>query len=210
MLAANHGGAALPYDAAMLSLAVANDAPLPRRVRVIGTEIFNMLPTVSHLYRKAGADFASRADTEHLLSNGRLVGVFPEGAHAFQKPVSEAYHLRRVGRGGFVTVAERIGVPVVPVAIVGSDEVHSAVTSSSLLAKAVQLIFPEQRLDRLAIFLNPIPLPVRWRIRFLEPLEPNDPGVDPDPLTILERADQVRVRVQEALNEMLAARTSVF
>ncbi|MCH8985890.1 MAG: 1-acyl-sn-glycerol-3-phosphate acyltransferase [Acidobacteria bacterium] len=210
MLAANHGGAALPYDAAMLSLAVANDAPLPRRVRVIGTEIFNMLPTVSHLYRKAGAAFASRADTEHLLSNGRLVGVFPEGAHAFQKPVSEAYQLRRFGRGGFVTVAERIGVPIVPVAIVGSDEVHPAVTSSSLLAKAVQLIFPEQRLDRLAIFLNPIPLPVRWRIRFLEPLEPNDPGVDPDPLTVLERADQVRVRVQEALNEMLAARTSVF
>ena len=37
----SHGGAALPYDAAMLMLAVLNEAPLPRRVRVVGTEIFN-------------------------------------------------------------------------------------------------------------------------------------------------------------------------
>ncbi len=210
LLAANHGGAALPYDAAMLALSVANEAPLPRRVRVIGTEIFNMLPTVSHLYRKAGAAYASRADTEHLLGNQRLVGVFPEGAAAFQKPASEAYRLRRFGRGGFVTVAERVGVPIIPVAIVGSDEVHPAVTSSSLLAKMVQMVFPDQRMDRLAIFLNPIPLPVRWHIRILEPLQPDNPGSDPDPLTVLERADLVRDRVQAALDDMLAKRTSVF
>jgi 1-acyl-sn-glycerol-3-phosphate acyltransferase len=210
LLAANHGGAALPYDAAMLALTVANEAPLPRRVRVIGTEIFNMLPTISHLYRKAGAAYASRADTEHLLGHGRLVGVFPEGAAAFQKPASEAYRLRRFGRGGFVTVAERVGVPIIPVAIVGSDEVHPAVTSSSLLAKMVQMVFPEQRMDRLAIFLNPIPLPVRWHIRILEPLPPDNPGNDPDPLTVLERADLVRDRVQAALDDMLASRTSIF
>ncbi|GBE25913.1 2-acyl-glycerophospho-ethanolamine acyltransferase [bacterium BMS3Bbin02] len=210
LLAANHGGAALPYDAAMLALTVANEAAMPRRVRVIGTEIFNMLPTVSHLYRKAGAAYASRADTEHLLGNNRLVGVFPEGAAAFQKPASEAYRLRRFGRGGFVTVAERVGVPIIPVAIVGSDEVHPAVTSSSLLAKMVQMVFPDQRMDRLAIFLNPIPLPVRWHIRILEPLQPDNPGSDPDPLTVLERADLVRDRVQAALDDMLAARTSVF
>ena len=60
VLTANHGGAAIPYDGAMLALAVLNEAPEPRRVRVIGTEIFNMLPVVSHLYRKMGAAYATR------------------------------------------------------------------------------------------------------------------------------------------------------
>ncbi|VAV99482.1 hypothetical protein MNBD_ACTINO01-596, partial [hydrothermal vent metagenome] len=77
VLVANHGGAALPYDGAMLSLSVMNEASIPRRVRVIGTEIFNMLPFVSHLYRKVGAAYAARDDARELLRRGHLLGVFP-------------------------------------------------------------------------------------------------------------------------------------
>ena len=79
VLAANHGGAAIPYDAAMIQLAVLNESAAPRRVRVVATEVFNMMPFVSHLYRKIGAAYASRQDARWVLGQGQLLGVFPEG-----------------------------------------------------------------------------------------------------------------------------------
>jgi 1-acyl-sn-glycerol-3-phosphate acyltransferase len=208
IIVGNHGGAALPYDAAMLMLTVMNEAPLPRRVRVVGTEIFNMLPFVSHLYRKAGAAFASRDDALRVLGRNHLLGVFPEGERGFMKPVWEAYKLQRFGRGGFVELAGQAGAPIVPVAIIGSEEVHPAVAVSKTLAKVVRMVLPEQRVEGVAIWLNPIPLPVKWHIRFLPAV---DPPPDPeDPLAILETTELVKGRIQAELDDMLEQRGSIF
>lgn len=208
VIVANHGGAALPYDAAMLQLAVANEADKPRRVRVTGTEIFNILPFASHLYRKVGAAYAERADADHILGSGHLLGVFPEGERGFMKPVSQAYQVQRFGRGGFVDVAERHAAPIVPVAIVGSEEVHPAMFVSKRLARVVRAIWPEQRVEGIAVALNPFPLPVHWRIRFLPAMEPE--AAEPDPLRILERSEETRRRIQASLDDMLAKRKRIF
>ncbi len=210
MIVANHGGAALPYDAAMLALAVLNEAPRPRRVRVSATEIFNMLPWVSHMYRKVGAVYATHEDARHLLERGALLGVFPEGESGFMKPVWQAYHVQRFGRGGFVQLAEQTGTPIVPVAILGAEEVHPAVAVSKRLAQLVRFIFPQQRVEEIAVFLNPVPLPVRWRIRFLPPVMPENPGVVPDPLRMLERSEDIRRSVQTSLDTLLAGRGTAF
>lgn len=207
VLVANHGGAALPYDAAMLMAAVANEAPLPRRVRVTGTEIFNMLPTISHLYRKAGATFASRGDAARILTDGHLLGVFPEGERGFMKPVWQAYQLQRFGRGGYVEVARNAGAPIVPVAIVGAEEVHPGLFVSKTLARLVKLVLPQQRVDKVAVFLNPIPLPIRWKIRFLTPV---DVETDTDSLGLLEVSDQIRADIQRNLDLMLENRGGLF
>lgn len=210
VLVANHGGAAIPYDSAMLALAVMNEAEPPRRVRVVGTEIFNMLPFVSHLYRKVGAAYAARDDARELLKRGHLLGVFPEGERGFMKPVWEAYRVGRLGRGGFADLAQEAGVPIVPVAIIGSEEVHPAVMVSKRLAQLVRLVFPEQRVEEIAIALNPIPLPIRWKIRFLPPVEPSGDGESIDALEQLERVEDVRRSIQDALDDMLAHRTTAF
>ncbi len=210
VVVANHGGAVLPYDSAMLTLSVMNEAEIPRRVRVIGTELFNMLPVVSHLYRKVGAAYAAREDARELLRRGHLIGVFPEGEHGFMKPVWEAYRVGRLGRGGFAELAEEAFVPIVPAAIVGSEEVHPAVMVSKRLAQLVRLIFPEQRVEQIAIALNPIPLPIRWRIRFLPPVMPRGPERPLDSLEQLERAEDVRRSIQDALDDILADRTTAF
>lgn len=208
MLVANHGGAALPYDAAMLSLTVANEAEVPRRVRVVGTEIFNMLPFISHLYRKAGASFASRDDALRILGDGHILGVFPEGERGFMKPVWQAYQLQRFGRGGFVELSALTQSPMVPAAIIGSEEVHPAIAVSKTLARLVRLVLPEQRVEGVAVFLNPIPLPVKWKIRFLPPVDPL-PNTD-DPLAILETTESIKAMIQSALDEMLEDRGSIF
>ena len=118
--------------------------------------------------------------------------------------------MQRFGRGGFVTMAERHAAPVVPVAIVGSDEVHPALFSSQLLARLVRLIWPAQRVEEMAVYLNLIPLPIRWRIRFLEPVPPSHAGTDPDPLEMLERTEDIRRLIQHNLNEMLRQRGSAI
>jgi len=210
VLVANHGGAAIPYDAAMLALGVMNEASTPRRVRVIGTEIFNMLPFISHLYRKVGAAYATRDDAKELLRRGHLIGVFPEGEHGFMKPVWEAYRVGRLGRGGFADLAQDAGVPIVPVAIIGSEEVHPAVMVSKRLAQLVRLFFPEQRVEEIAIALNPLPLPIRWKIRFLPQVPPSQDGVPIDGLEQLERVEDVRRSIQAALDDMLASRATAF
>jgi 1-acyl-sn-glycerol-3-phosphate acyltransferase len=194
----------------MLSLAVMNEAPVPRRVRVIGTEIFNMLPGVSHLYRKVGAAYAARDDARELLSRGHLLGVFPEGERGFMKPVWEAYQVGRLGRGGFAELAEEASVPIVPVAIIGSEEVHPAVMVSKKLAGLVRMFFPEQRVEEIAIALNPIPLPIRWHIRFLPPVMPSSPDHHLDSLDRLERAEDVRRMIQSALDDILSERRTAF
>lgn len=210
VLASNHGGAAIPYDAIMLQMAVTNEAPVPRRVRVIGTEIFNMIPGYSHLYRKSGAAYAAKEDAMWVLENNHLLGVFPEGVQGFQKPGSDAYRLQRFGRGGFVKLAMRAGAPIVPVAIMGSEDVHPALFTSKRLAQLVRMVFPQQRVDEMAVWLNPIPLPVRWQIRFLEPIDVGPATDQPDRLTVLEVAEEVRTRVQKTLDVMLSERTSIF
>jgi len=210
VIVGNHGGGALPYDAAMLTLAVLNEARRPRRVRVVGTEIFNMLPVVSHLYRKVGAAYAAREDARELLRRGHLLGVFPEGERGFMKPVWDAYRVGRLGRGGFVEIAEEAGAPIVPVAIIGSEEVHPAVTTSKLLARLVRLVFPEQRVEEIAIALNPIPLPIRWKIRFLPPIPASGRSEGLDALDQLERSEDVRRAIQDALDDILASRRTAF
>ena len=209
ILVANHAGAALPYDAAMLAAAVANEANTPRRVRLIGTEIFNMLPFISHLYRKGGAAYAARDDAKWILNQGHLLGVFPEGVAGFQKSQEQAYQTQRFGRGGFVELAFQTGAKIVPVAIVGSEETHPVLFTSKRLAQLVRMVFPEQRVEEMAVWLNPIPLPVKWYIRFLPPIEVNL-AEHTDRLAVLEQAESVRGQIQVALNDMLSKRDSLF
>ena len=135
---------------------------------------------------------------------------FPRAKRGFMKPVWNAYEVQRFGRGGFISIAEQAGVPIIPVAIIGSEEVHPAVTVSKRLARLVRLIMPEQRVEGVALFLNPLPLPVRWKIRFLPPIAPAHPGSPPDPLEMLEKTEAIRTEIQRNLDEMLAERTSLF
>jgi 1-acyl-sn-glycerol-3-phosphate acyltransferase len=206
LVVANHGGGFLPYDAAILNAVVANEPEVPRRLRVIGTEIFNMLPWVSHLYRKAGAAYAARGDVVHLLGAGRIVGVFPEGERGFMKPREEAYRVQRLGRGGFVELAEEFSAPIIPAAIVGAEEVHPAVGTSQALARLVRVLFPQQRVEEVAVVLNPIPLPIRWHIRILPPVRPTGGGAAADPLWVLEQTEAIRASIQSSLDSMVARR----
>ena len=81
------------------------------------------LPLVGTVWSRVGGVVGHPDNAEPLLrEHGALVLVFPEGAKGPAKTYRHRYQLRRFGRGGFVEIAMRAGVPIIPIAVVGAEE----------------------------------------------------------------------------------------
>src|SRR4029079_8424088 len=131
---ANHSGT-LPLDALMLSVAVHDEHPAHRYLRLLGADLVFRIPVLSEVARKSGSTLACNPDAERLLRAGELVGVFPEGFKGVGKPFAERYKLQRFGRGGFVSAALRTGTPIVPASIVGAEESYPLLGNIRPLAR---------------------------------------------------------------------------
>ena len=84
---------------------------------------FRTVPVVGTMWSRTGGVVANPHNAYRLLrEQGQLALVFPEGSKGPSKTFAERYQLRRFGRGGFVEIAMRAGVPIVPIAVVGSEE----------------------------------------------------------------------------------------
>lgn len=212
IIAANHSGGSYAWDAVMISTAIHLEHPRPRYVHYVATEFFFDMPFLSYDNRKKSAALACRDDFTRLLARDLLVGVFPEGAKGFLKPNDKRYRVQRFGRGGFVEIALATGAPIVPVAVVGGEEIHFSLGNSRTLAKLLNRLIPQERADSFPIMLNLIPLPIKWRIEFCEPIEVSSYGPDAarDPIQVQQITEQVRARIQEALDRNLALRRSMF
>ena len=212
ILVANHAGT-IPYDGAMMHLAVFNEQPAHRSVRFLVDDFIYHLPMLRTLIQRIGGVRACHENAEKLLAAGHLIAVFPEGTRGIGKGYDERYRLRPFGRGGFIRLAMRTGVPVVPVAIVGSEEVHPIVWKSQRLARPLHLPFiPFTPTFPWLGPLGLVPLPSRWQIRFDKPVRfDRFTSRDAEKDALVERhAERIRRRVQEMLEGMLAKRKSIW
>jgi 1-acyl-sn-glycerol-3-phosphate acyltransferase len=212
MLVANHAGV-LPWDATMMSVAIHRQHPVPRHPRFMVLDWAFRLPWVSGFMRRVGGVVASPFNAMRLLAQGHLVMVFPEGAKGAGKPFSERYRLQRFGRGGFVELALRSGTPIVPVAVVGSEEIYPKLAESRLLARLVGApYFPITPTFPALGPLGAVPLPSRWRIEFCPAIDVSryGPEAADDRAFVLELSERVRETIQEKLFENLVQRGSVF
>jgi 1-acyl-sn-glycerol-3-phosphate acyltransferase len=211
LVVANHSGT-VPMDALMVSLAVHDETPLKRHLRLLGADLVFRIPVLSELARKAGSTLACNPDAERLLRNGEYVGVFPEGFKGIGKPYRDRYKLQRFGRGGFVSAALRTGAPIVPVAIVGAEEIYPIIGNIRPLARITGLPFvPVTPLFPWLGPLGMLPLPSKWLIEFGEPIDttPYADEVD-DPIVVFNLADQVRETIQQSLHSLLERRPDPF
>ena len=213
MLVANHAGALFPFDASMITGAIMKEHPLPRWPRFMVLDWAFSLPFLSAFMRKVGGVPASPHNATRILDDDGLMMVFPEGVKGTGKPFAERYRLQRFGRGGFVEVALRTGSPIVPIAVVGSEEIYPKIADSPLLARAIGApyapitpTFPWLGLAGL------IPLPSKWRIEFCEPIDVGDLGPEAadDRQLVFEISEQVRETIQQKLYENLVKRGSAF
>jgi 1-acyl-sn-glycerol-3-phosphate acyltransferase len=212
LLAANHAGI-LPWDATMISVALLRQHPLPRHPRFLVLNWAFDLPWVSVFIRKVGGVVASPYNALKLLEQDHLVAVFPEGVKGAGKPFSERYRLRRFGRGGFVEVALRAGAPIVPVAVVGSEEIYPKIGDLPPLARLIGApFFPVTPTFPWLGPLGAVPLPSKWRIEFCDPIETahHGPEAASDRALVLELTEQVRDVVQQAVYANVVRRGPAF
>lgn len=213
LLVANHAGGLWALDAAMTALAVHVEHPAGRYLRPLGADLIFATAGLGALTRKLGGTLACAADAERLLTQGELVGVWPEGFKGIGKPFRDRYKLQRFGRGGFVHAAIKSGVPIIPVSIVGSEEIHPVLGHARLLARLLDL--PYFPLTPTFPWLGPlglVPLPSKWYIEFGEPLhtEDYDPATAEDTAVVFDLADRVRETIQSSLHRLLLQRRSVW
>jgi 1-acyl-sn-glycerol-3-phosphate acyltransferase len=211
LLVANHSGT-VPLDALMTTVAVHDDLPVPRHLRMLAADLVFGLPGVGAMARKAGHTLACNADAEALLSAGELVGVWPEGFKGIGKDFADRYKLQRFGRGGFVSAALRSGVPIIPCSIVGAEETYPKIADIGPLARLLGVpYFPVTPTWPLLGPLGLVPLPSKWYIEFGEPIATTafEPEEADDPMTMFEVTDQVRETIQQTLYKLLAKRRNV-
>jgi 1-acyl-sn-glycerol-3-phosphate acyltransferase len=210
LVVSNHSGT-LPIDGLMTMVSIHDHTD--RFLRPLGADLVFRLPFVSALARKGGATLACTEDAERMLSGGELVGVWPEGFKGIGKPYAERYKLQRFGRGGFVAAALRTGVPIIPLSVVGAEEIYPLVANLPSLARLLGVPYiPITPFFPLLGPLGMLPLPSKWLLEFGEPIRTDEfeVGAADDPMLVFNVTDQVRETIQQTLYSLLMQRQSVF
>jgi 1-acyl-sn-glycerol-3-phosphate acyltransferase len=212
LMVCNHSGA-IPSDAPVIMHGI--EVELGRPVYGMADHLFKGLPVVGTLWSRVGGVAAHPENAYRLLrEQQQLALVFPEGTKGTGKLYRERYQLRRFGRGGFVEIAMRAGVPVVPIAVMGSEEAMPILLKNATLAKLLGVPYVPITANLLAF--GPLgivlPFPAKIRVRVLEPVHFD---VAPDlerysKSRVMDEAETIRVRIQEAIYDMLRQRKSVW
>ncbi|KQY50185.1 MULTISPECIES: lysophospholipid acyltransferase family protein [unclassified Nocardioides] len=210
LVVSNHSGT-VPIDGLMTMVTTHDKAG--RFLRPLGADLVFQLPVVGGVARKGGATLACSEDAERMLRQGELVGVWPEGFKGIGKPFSERYKLQRFGRGGFVSAALRTGVPIIPLSVVGAEEIYPLVGNVPSLARLLGIPYiPITPFFPLLGPLGLVPLPSKWLLEFGEPIRTDeyDENAADDPMLVFNVTDQVRETIQQSLYKLLMERKSVF
>ncbi|HMX06448.1 MAG TPA: lysophospholipid acyltransferase family protein, partial [Microthrixaceae bacterium] len=170
LLVANHAGA-IPSDAPVIMHGIEEE--LKRPVYGLADNLFRTIPVVGTLWSRVGGVPAHPDNAYRLLSEqGQLVLDFPEGVKGPAKTINERYQLRRFGRGGFVEIAMRAGVPVIPIAVVGAEESMPTLARIPYLPSLVGV--PYAPLTANMVLMGPLGLvgylPAKFKLRVLDPV----------------------------------------
>ena len=213
-LVSNHSGV-LPYDAAMIGYAVEHEHPAGGRiVRPLIDDLFVNAPWLSRIVVRSGMARACQENAARLLLHEQAVCLFPEGLQGIIKRYRDRYQLKRFGRGGFVRLCLRTNTPIVPVAVIGGEEIHPVLTQFGWLRRRLGLLVPP--VTPTFPLLGPLgllPLPAKWTIEFGAPIDvKKEFGIkgENDDLGINHAKEKIRARIQVMIYEHLKTRKSVW
>ncbi len=207
MLVGNHSGG-IPYDGALLLYGIYRDQPSHRRVRPLVANFAFRAGWMANVVSRIGGVRASTETALPLLAAGELVAVFPEGLRGVGKLYRERYRMARFGRGGFVRLARQAQVPLLPVAIVGAEEIHPVIGKLTRLAEPLGL--PYIPITPTFPWLGPLgllPVPTKWTIQIGAPIPPPAIGDDAETARV---AEAVRTTIDGMIADQLAQRRSIL
>ena len=212
LLVSNHA-AAIPSDAPVIMHGI--ETELNRPVYGLADYFFRHVPVVGTMWSRLGGLPAHPDNAYRLLrEQGQLVLVFPEGTKGTSKLVTERYRLRRFGRGGFVEIAMRAGVPVIPIAVVGAEESMPIVARLPTIARSIGVPYLPITANMLAF--GPlgagIYFPAKFKLRVLDPVHFEVPA-DQERYSksrVMDESERIRSMIQDALFDMVRRRRSVW
>lgn len=196
LLVGNHGP--LGMDTPLLSRALYEHCG--RAPRSLGDRLAFRVPPARKLARAIGAVEGTPDNALTLLQAGEWVLVYPGGVREAQRGNERRYTLSWEGRLGFVRVALRARVPIVPVACVGNDDAFVRVRSREQMSRTL----PGRWIARWLgpDYVPPLLLPVLKKLRFDyyfgEPITLGEG--DPEDSEHVQRQQQ---RVRTALEELV-------
>ena len=215
LLVGNHSGGFFPYDGVMIAEALRTRHPGGgRAARPLVEDFVYQAPFLGPMLARAGMVRASSQNARRLLRREEAVIAFPEGAKGLGKYYRDRYRLQRFARGGFVSLALQTGAPVVPVAVVGGEEIHPVLARWQWLARGLDVpYFPVTPTFPWFGVLGLVPLPTKWRIVFGPPIDlagQYGPDAHRDELLVNRLKEEIRERIQRMVVAALAERASVF
>jgi 1-acyl-sn-glycerol-3-phosphate acyltransferase len=204
LLVSNHSGQ-LPFDGIAIAGALLFDLDPPRAVRAMVERFIPTLPFVSYLFSRWGQITGTPENCKRLLEDDEVILVFPEGVRGIAKPFTRRYQLQEFGNG-FLRLALETRTPIVPVAVVGAEEQAPAVNVAPIARLIGSPSFPVVPVPP---FFPIMPLPVKYRLHFGEPLA-FDGDPDDDDEVIEEKVRAVKNRIQSMIQLGLKERRHVF
>jgi len=212
ILIANHAGG-IPYDGVMIHLAVYNKLSRKDFLRFLVHDFVFDLPMLGSMLLRLGGVRAKLDDALRILKRGQLLLIFPEGIQGIGKLYDDRYKLKQFGHGGFVKLAILTGAPIIPTAVIGSEEIHPILWTSKGLGNPLGL--PYLPLTPTFPWLGPlgmIPLPSKWRIICGKPISfaHHKPSDAKNNALVMKLTNEVRGIVQDMVNDGLARRESVW
>lgn len=206
LLVANHSGQ-VPLDGMVIGATMFLDHDPPRVVRSMVERWSQTLPYIALAFQRVGQVVGVPANAKRLLELGECVLVFPEGVRGISKTYAHRYELQPFGLG-FMRLALETHTPIVPVAVIGAEEQYVSVANLERVARLLGL--PSlPLLPQLLIPGGQLPLPVRYRLYFGDPMR-FDGDHDDDDAIVEQKVDAVRAAIDGLLQRGLAERQSLF
>jgi len=202
MLISNHSGQ-LPLDGAMIAMSLLLEAEPPRVVRAMVEKWAPTLPFVAPFFARIGQVVGTPENCRRLLAAGETIMVFPEGTRGLNKTYDKRYRLQEFG-SGFMRIAVETQTPVLPVAVIGAEEQAPALFDFKQVAK----IFGFPALP-ITPTLVPLPLPVKYRLWFGEPMRFSGTAHDDD-AELERKVAEVKRAIETLLRRGLKSRGSIF
>lgn len=199
----------MPWDGVMaLHTIVKKTGRYPRFLTHPGLLKF---PFLANFMTKLGGVAACQESAENILERDGLLGIFPEGIHGAFTYYRDAHKLQAFGRDAFVKLAIRYRAPIVPFVTLGSAEIFPILAKIKSRRWTRYMEWPCIPITP-TFPLLPVPLPSKWHSWFLPPVRVDQypPESAEDRAVVKTVSREVRTRMQQAVDTMVARRRSVF
>jgi 1-acyl-sn-glycerol-3-phosphate acyltransferase len=213
LVVANHSGAMVMPDMWAFLDAWVHHRGVERETYSLAYDLLFLPPGAHAFFSRLGVIPASNANAEAAMDRGAPVLVYPGGDWEACRPFSERHRVDFHDRMGFVRLALRRGVPVVPVVSHGSHESLLILTRGERIARLAHLQWLRVNVFPIAlgfpfgissIAMPQIPLPTHVTVQVLDPLDWSRYGPDAaaDPDVVRHCYDEITGRMQHQLDAL--------